>query len=218
MIPEDQVVELFAEANPIPAPEALDAGSVVEEGAQESTSERSRRMVIVESEQPEQRKRRRPLLVGAVGVALAAVVALSLFLTGGDQPDVAAPVSAEEEAIQTRGGDETLSEDDFVGIWVTTEGIYVQFNEDGTLAVARLLEGLQGGVREGMLERAQWSFDGSEVTWAGDQDSLSCPGLVARYAVEPVGDGAMKWTAIGDDPCPQRAGDFQRGPLRPYSS
>ena len=100
MITDDQVVELFAEANPIPTLEALDADSVVEEGAEESTSERSRTMVTVKSEQREEKKRRRPLLVGALGVALAAVVALPLFLTG-DQPDVATPASAEEEAIQT---------------------------------------------------------------------------------------------------------------------
>lgn len=100
MITDDQVVELFAEANPIPALEALDAGSVFEEGAEESTSGRSRRMVTVKSERRDERKRRRPLVVGALGVALAAIVAMPLFLIG-DQADVATPASAEEEAIQT---------------------------------------------------------------------------------------------------------------------
>ena len=100
MITDDQVVELFAEANPIPALEALDADSVVEGGAEESTSERSRTMVTVKSEDPEQKSRRRPLLIGALGVALAAVVAVPLFLSG-DQSDVATPASAEEEAIET---------------------------------------------------------------------------------------------------------------------
>lgn len=100
MITDDQVVDLFAEANPIPTMDALNAGSVVEEGTQESTPEGSRRMVIVESEQSEQRRKRgRPILIGALGVALAAAIALPLFLTD-DQSDMVTSAGAEEEAVQ----------------------------------------------------------------------------------------------------------------------
>ncbi len=106
-----------------------------------------------------------------------------------------------------------LSEEDFVGTWVSDDGVYVQFNEDGTLTVSFSL----GGLAEGTTERGQWNLDGSEFTWAGDEDSPSCAGQASRYTVEPAGDGAVKWTAIGDDPCAPRASDLRGGPMRPYS-
>ncbi len=99
MITDDQVAELFAKANPIPTLEALDVETVVDDGAQDSTSGRSRGMDATKTEQSEHSKRRRPLLVGALALALALVVALPLILTGGDQP--AAESTGEELAIGT---------------------------------------------------------------------------------------------------------------------
>ncbi|MCH8983822.1 MAG: hypothetical protein IH943_06915 [Acidobacteria bacterium] len=111
------------------------------------------------------------------------------------------------------GGDEALNEDDFVGMWVSNDGVYVQFNENGTLTVS----GSPDGNAEGNVERGQWNLDGSEFTWAGDEDSPSCAGQASRYTVEPAGNGAVKWTAIGGDPCPGRASDLRTGPMRPYN-
>jgi hypothetical protein len=99
MITDDQVAELFANANPVPMLEALYAEMVVDDGAQDSTSERSRGMVTAKTEQREGIKRRRPLLVGVLGAVLAAVIALPLFLTSGEQP-VTEP-TGEELAIRT---------------------------------------------------------------------------------------------------------------------
>lgn len=110
-------------------------------------------------------------------------------------------------------GDQALSEGDFVGTWVSNDGVYVQFNEDGTLTVAFSLDGLA----EGTTERGQWSFDGTEFTWADDEDSPVCAGEVSRYTVEPADDGAVMWSAIGDDPCAPRASDLRRGPMEPYN-
>jgi hypothetical protein len=114
-------------------------------------------------------------------------------------------------ATDSNGSNEALSEDDFVGMWVSNDGVYVQFNENGTLTASFSLDGLA----EGTTERGQWNLDGSEFTWAGDEDSPSCAGQASRYTVEPAGNGAVKWTAIGDDPCPPRASDLRRGPMRP---
>lgn len=102
MITDDQVVELFAEANPIPELEVLDANSVARSGAEVSTSERSTGMVKVKPEQLHHRRRRRPLLVGALAATLTAVLALPLLMMGPEQTEVATPqVSAEQQALQT---------------------------------------------------------------------------------------------------------------------
>lgn len=100
MITDDQVAELFAEANPIPVLEALEADPVLYDGSQESTPEGGSRMVTVDTGRPEETTKIGSRVALALGVVLAVVVAWPLILTTGRYPNVATPASPEEEALQ----------------------------------------------------------------------------------------------------------------------
>lgn len=101
MITDDQVAELFAQANPVPRPDASGAHESVEVETTDATYERNRGMTTVKTREQPTGQRKGPRMAAALAVALAAVIAVPLFLTGGEQPEVAAPATPEDIAVQT---------------------------------------------------------------------------------------------------------------------
>lgn len=105
MITDDQVAELFSEANPVPTLDVLDAVGPVDDGTDTQTAEGSRAMTTVKTDKRDSAKRsRRPLIPAGLAVVLAAVIAIPLLLPDGEQPELAAPATPEEEAIKTAEG------------------------------------------------------------------------------------------------------------------
>lgn len=102
MITDEQVVELFSEANPVPTLDVLDEVRPVDDGTDTQAAEGSRGMTTVKTDQREKSKRnRRPSIAAGLAVVLAAVIAIPLLLPDGEQPELAAPATPEEEAIET---------------------------------------------------------------------------------------------------------------------
>ena len=135
---------------------------------------------------------RRLLMAGGVAVVAALAIALVFLL---------------------QGGDEGLSTEDFVGLWQSNDGVFVQINDDGTLTAAFDAD----DVASGSLERAAWSLDGSVFIWANrESPDPGCRGLTGTYEVARLTDGAMQFAVIAD-PCAERLADLGRGPMRPYS-
>lgn len=135
MISDDQVAELFAQANPVPNLEALDAEPAIEHSPTSTTSERGSGMTAVKTGGPATAKSRGPLTAAALLVALAAVVAVPLLLRGGEPSEIATPVDPKEAAIQTA--------EDFMA--ALTRG-----DADGALALMEVDIQESLGVREGL--------------------------------------------------------------------
>lgn len=104
MITDEQVAELFSEANPVPTLDVLDEVRPVDDGTDTQTAGGSRAMTTVKTDQREKAKRSRwPSIAAGLAVVLAAVIAIPLLLPDGEQPELAAPATP-EEAIETAEG------------------------------------------------------------------------------------------------------------------
>lgn len=99
MITDDQIAELFAQANPVPTLETSDRDLAVDDGTRDETPEGSSGMTTVKTRDNETTRRRRPLVAAGLAAVLAAVVAVPLLLTDGEQTEVA--TTPEEVAVQT---------------------------------------------------------------------------------------------------------------------
>ena len=82
---------------------------------------------------------------------------------------------------QTGDGDDAVSAEDFVGVWESHDGVYTQFNLDGTYSSAWSLDEVSAGT----FETGTWSFDGTEFVWVTTAGNCS-PGDEGRYSHDPA--------------------------------
>lgn len=100
MTTEDQIVAMFAKANPVPSLDLLDPVEPVDLGHLTDPSERSSAMTEVKTEAKEEVGGRKPRLVAVLAVTAIALVALAILLTrdGG----VASPESVANAYMEAR--------------------------------------------------------------------------------------------------------------------
>lgn len=197
MVTEEHMRALFVRANPVPDATSMELDPIQAAAYLETLEDRSSDMTQVDMATPAGVGKRRPMgamLAGAAAVVVIAVVGVIVAQSGGDDPDV-------------------FSSEDFHGLWQTHDGVYVQFNEDGTKTAAWTLD----EVAEGTLEQGTWSYDGTEFLWANiEANPGGCGGIVGRYNVERIADDTVKWNVIWDE-CMDRLSDLERGPMRHIS-
>lgn len=111
-------------------------------------------------------------------------------------------------------GDDALTADDFIGIWHSNDGVFVDFQADGSLTAAWTLDELP----EGTVEIGEWAYADDVFVWTVFQEHTDdCDGETAEYTVTRVEGGGVKWDPITDDACWDRAADLARGPMVPYT-
>lgn len=192
MVTEDRMRTLFIHANPVPDASSIEFDPIGAAAYLETIEQRSSDMTQVESttqNRDTERRGLRPLLVGAVAVV--AVVLAGVFIA------------------QIRS-DDAVDASGVTGVWVSTDGVYIQFNEDGTYGASWTIE----DVAEGSFETGIWRFEGTEFVWVASTGNcmVAEEGLVGRYTIEPIDATATNWVPI-DDPCIDRVADLVGGPM-----
>ena len=195
---EQRVKTLFAEANPIPDADLFDLDEIGGTAYLATLEARSSEVTQLDTKTPDNREKNKKNVMAFLVAAAVVIVAGIGFM------------------VLTRG-DEVLTTEDLVGIWVTDNSDFIaQFNEDGTYAIALTEEELASNP----VESGEWGLEGTEFTFNTDfsvnnecQATRERPG---RYEVELLVDpaGAVKWTVI-DDPCQLRIEVLQSGPTLP---
>lgn len=193
MVTEERMQTLFAQANPIPDASSIELDPKETAAGLKTIRDRSGTMTRLASAKQESDPRKlgmRAAIVGAAAVAVIAVAGIFVAQTGGN--DVAASES-------------------FVGVWESNDGVYTQFNQDGTYAAAWLLD----EVSEGTFETGTWTFDGAEFVWITNVGNCET-GDTGRYTVEFVELDVAQWNVVLD-PCLDRLSDLLGGPMQRLS-
>lgn len=192
MVTEDRMRTLFVHANPVPDASAIELDPVNAAAYLDAIELRSSDMTRPESTTETTEKKSRNLRAGLVGaVAVVAVVLAGALIA------------------QTRS-DETASAASVTDVWVSTDGVYVVFNEDGTYGASWTLE----DVAEGPFERGTWHFEDEVFVWSASTGNCTVDeeGLAGRYTIEHVDAQTTNWVPI-NDPCLDRVRDLAGGPM-----
>ena len=195
MITEEHVVRFFDQANPIPDVELFDMEQIGAARHLATLEQRSSEVTRLDTKTQDNREKNKKNVMAFLVAAAVVIVAGIGFM------------------VLTRG-DDVLTTEDLVGIWVSDNSDFIaEFNEDGTYAIALTEEQLASSP----VEAGEWRLEGTEFTFNTDfslndecHTTRERPG---RYEVELLVDpaGAVKFTVI-DDPCQLRIEALQSGP------
>ena len=204
MITEERMKALFAQANPIPDGESIElrdiGGKAYLATLEQRSSDMTQTTVRSAESKPNPRAMRWVLGVAALVLIAALGIGLGQLLDNSEgDPPVATTQS--------------LTEDDVVGRWRSEEAAFVQILGDGTYEVQTAGFGSRQTVDVGT-----WTLEGNIFTWSTDEESPTCGGVVGRYEATLDEDGALVMTVIGEDPCVDRALNFEASSLVPLAN
>ena len=91
---------------------------------------------------------------------------------------------------------DSLTVDDLYGVW-THIGIFLQFNEDGTYAIAHSFDGLTSQP----IEFGDFRLDGPQMTNILNEESPKCAGTTIIYEYEMAEDGKRFESTPIEDTC-----------------
>lgn len=192
MSTEVRILALFEEGNPVPAVDGLEGPDLDAAAYLEILQYRSSDMTQLKDTQQTIGTSRRAFKAAVAGALVVAVLAVTALVIG-----------------QT--GDDALTSENLVGVWKSTDGVYLQFNEDGTYSAAWALN----EVAAGTFETGTWTFDGTEFVWVTGVGNCTS-GDVGRYKVELEEPDTATWELIVD-PCIDRQTDLSGGPMHRIS-
>ena len=100
------------------------------------------------------------------------------------------------------GEEEGITVEDFTGTWfLSSAGLYVQFNEDGTFRAASSVADLE----DEPFDLGQFRLEGTLFTFTTSDESPLCAGQSGSYQVELTEEGELQFALEEDPNCGPRA-------------
>jgi hypothetical protein len=97
----------------------------------------------------------------------------------------------------------SITVENMIGIWRSPDGLYLEFNGDGTFRRAEAVPWL----KTAPFEVGQFQLEGTVLTFIPSNDSQECRGQSGRYQVELTGEGQLQFE-LQEDECQVR-GNWQ---------
>ncbi len=186
---------LFARANPVSDASSVELKTIEAAAYLATLEQRSSEMTQLDTAPVNAGTKKRKMTAAvAGGLAVAAIAVVGLIAAqSGSEPDFG-------------------SADAYTGIWVSVDGVYIEFNDDLTYTAAWTLEEVSAGT----FEKGTWSYDGTEFVWIATEGN--CPaGEQGRYTLEPADRDTVRWNVVWDV-CTDRLTDLGKGPMERISS